>query len=464
MIFVNYLNQMESLISRILYKLYSLEQRFLGGWALWRSPSMRRAKEFLFARVRPEVMRVEVCRFCQSKNLRPFLDLGNQPPSDAFLKKEELNKEELRFPLDVFLCVDCGQAQLGSVVPSDYLYCKNYPYESSTTKTGREHFYGMAKDICERFSLSKNDLVIDMGSNVGILLGGFKTQGVRVLGVDPARIMAEIANTSGIETIVDTFSASLARIILKKYGKASAITGTNVFAHIRNVDDTVEGVKNLLTDKGILVIEAPHFLELVKRVEYDTVYHEHLSYLSIKPLVRFFRKHGMELFDVEKIKIHGGSIRFYVSRAGAYPIAPRVPAIVKEEEAEGIYSLGRLHRFRTAVEEQKRLLIEMLRGIKSQGKRIVGVSAPAKGNTLLNYCGITTEYLDYITEKAQMKVGLFTPGTHIPVYGDDKLLQDQPDYALILAWNFADEIMSNLSEFKKRGGKFIIPIPKPKIV
>ncbi len=455
---------MNTLFSKILYKAYSLEQRLFGGWALWRSPLARRAKEFFFVRMKPVVIDLKVCRLCGSKDLYKFLDLGNHPSSDAFLAKDEIEKEEPRFPLDVFLCRDCGQAQLGSVVPPDYLYCKNYPYESSTTKTGREHFFGMAKTICKRFGLGKNDLAIDMGSNVGILLGGFRARGVRVLGVDPARIMAEIASINGIETITDLFSSSLAKVILKKHGKASVITGTNVFAHVKDVDDLVTGVKNLLTDKGAMVIEAPHFLELVKNTEYDTVYHEHLSYLSIKPLVRFFGKHGMELFDVEKAKIHGGSIRFYVCKAGAYPASPAVAAAIKEEEAAGIHSEERLRRFGASVEEQKKLLLKMLQDIKSRGQKVVGVSAPAKGNTLLNYCGITTELLDYITEKAQMKVGLFTPGTHIPIYEDGKLLQDQPDYALILAWNFADEIMANLSEFKKRGGKFIIPIPKPRIV
>jgi SAM-dependent methyltransferase len=405
-----------------------------------------------------------VCRFCKGSNLKQFLDLGSHPPSDAFLNRDQLKGPEPRYPLDVDLCVDCGGVQLGYVVPPDLLYCKNYPYESSTTRTGRAHFFEMAKTLSTRFKLKPESLAIDLGSNVGVLLSGFRAQGVRVLGVDPARIMAEVANTSGIETINDFFTGRLAREITKKYGRASAITATNVFAHIDNLDDIMSGIGDLLTDTGVFVIEAPHFLELVNHVEYDTIYHEHLSYISLKPLVSFFKKFDLELFDVERIKIHGGSLRIYTGRRGCYPVSPNVEAVLALERQGEIHSPERLGRFAAEVQEQRRLLVELLRDLKGQGKRIVGVSAPAKGNTLLNYCGITNAQLDYITEKAQMKVGYFTPGTHIPIYGDDKLLQDQPDYALILAWNFSEEIMANLREFKERGGKFIIPIPKPRVI
>jgi hypothetical protein len=403
------------------------------------------------------------CRFCHGKNLHKFLDLGAHPPSDAFLTRDQLQKPEPRYPLDVNLCLDCGGVQLGFVVPPDLLYCRNYPYESSTTRTGRNHFFEMAATVSKRFKLGPEALSIDLGSNVGVLLSGFKAQGVRVLGVDPARIMAEVANTRGIETIADFFSSKLAAQIRKSHGPASVMTGTNVFAHMDNLDDTIVGVKELLSDEGGFVIEAPHFLELVERVEYDTIYHEHLSYLSLKPLVPFFRRFDLEVIDIEQVKIHGGSLRIYVGRKGRHPVSPNVERVLELEKKHGIHTKERLDRFAQDVKEQKRLLLEMLTDLKKQNKRIMGVSAPAKGNTLLNYCGITPDHLEYITEKAQMKVGYFTPGTHIPIYGDDKLLQDQPDYALILAWNFADEIMANLHEFKERGGKFIIPIPKPKI-
>jgi len=404
------------------------------------------------------------CRLCKSRNLHKFLDLGEQPPSDAFLTKEDLSKKEEKYPLDVFLCLDCGQAQLGFVVSPEALYRRSYPYASSTTRTGREHFFGMAKTIAERFGFGKNDLAVDVGSNVGVLLSGFKEMGMRVLGVDPATDMAAVANSRGIETIPKFFESGLARNIVEKYGKAKAITGTNVFAHIDNLDDVMAAVDVLLGEKGVFVVEAPHFLDLVQRIEYDTIYHEHLSYLSVKPLQKFFEKFGFDLFDVEKHKIHGGTARYFMARKGDYSISPAVGDALEKEEKEGLHTVSRLERFAHEVEEERRLLMNLLKEIKSSGRRIVGLSAPAKGNTLLNYCGINEDFLDYISEKAEIKIGLYTPGTHIPIYSDNKLLDDMPDYALILAWNFAEEIMKNLSEYKNRGGKFIIPIPKPVII
>ncbi len=273
-------------------------------------------------------MQVHNCRLCKSDRLEQFLDLGQHPPSDAFLTDVELDREEPRFPLDVHLCRNCGQTQLGYAVPPDLLFCKSYPYESSTTRTGRNHFFEMARTIAARFALKPDSLAIDLGSNVGVLLAGFQAQGVRVLGVDPARIMADIANSKGIRTIPDFFSANLARQIFRKYGEASVITGTNVFAHIHDLDDMMEGAKTLLTRTGVLVIEAPHFLDLVSKTEYDTIYHEHLSYFSINPLVTFFQRHDMELFDVTKEKIHGGTIRFFVGRPGVHTVENRVAEII----------------------------------------------------------------------------------------------------------------------------------------
>ena len=409
-------------------------------------------------------MTINHCRLCKSKRLEQFLDLGSTPPSDAFLTKEQLSQKEESFPMNVYLCLDCGQAQLGYVVPPEVLYRRNYPYESSTTKTGRDHFHDMASSLVDYFKLTPKSLVIDVGSNVGVLLEGFKKKGVRILGVDPATDMAKTANENGIETIPEFFTAEIAERILSKYGPAALIVGTNVFAHIDNVDDAVEGMKTLIGADGAIVIEAPHFLNLVRNLEYDTIYHEHLSYLSIKPLQNFFRRFGLELFNVEKYAIHGGTIRFFMGPKGKYPQSNSVETVVASEAAAGIHSLERLRQFADEVAKQRQELRALLEDIKRQGKKVAGVSAPAKGNTLLNYCGITPDLMPYITEKAKIKVGLYTPGTHIPICDDSRLLEEQPDYALILAWNFANEIMSNLSEYRARGGKFIIPIPEPVIV
>jgi len=323
----------------------------------------------------------------------------------------------------------------------------------------------MAKEICDKYETPKGSLAVDIGSNVGVLLQGFETVGMKTLGVDPAFDMARIANQNGILTIADFFTRDLSKKIAKQYGKAHAITATNVVAHINDIHNLVSGVKNLLAPTGVFVIEAPYLVDLVQKNEYDTIYHEHLSYLSVKPLVGLFKSHDMELIDAEKQNIHGGTMRYFIAHKGKYKVSPVIKKLIAAENKFGIYDINFLKKtFVKAVEKQRADLVELLMKLKKEGARIVGVSAPAKGNTLLNYCKIDNQYLDYISEKAEIKIGLHTPGTHIKIESDKRLMKDMPDYALILAWNFADEIMGNLKEFKKKNGRFIIPIPKPIII
>ncbi|OGF85477.1 methyltransferase [Candidatus Giovannonibacteria bacterium RIFCSPLOWO2_02_44_8] len=410
-------------------------------------------------------MEVISCRICQSRNLQNIIDLGFHPPSDAFLTSEELKKPEISHPLRVLLCDKCGLWQLDYVVDPEILYQRSYPYESSTTRTGRKHFHDMAKEICDKYETPKGSLAVDIGSNVGVLLQGFETVGMKTLGVDPAFDMARIANQNGILTIADFFTRDLSKKIAKQYGKAHAITATNVVAHINDIHNLVSGVKNLLAPTGVFVIEAPYLVDLVQKNEYDTIYHEHLSYLSVKPLVGLFKSHDMELIDAEKQNIHGGTMRYFIAHKGKYKVSPVIKKLIAAENKFGIYDINFLKKtFVKAVEKQRADLVELLMKLKKEGARIVGVSAPAKGNTLLNYCKIDNQYLDYISEKAEIKIGLHTPGTHIKIESDKRLMKDMPDYALILAWNFADEIMGNLKEFKKKNGRFIIPIPKPVII
>jgi len=410
-------------------------------------------------------MEVISCRICQSRNLQNIIDLGFHPPSDAFLTSEELKKPEISHPLRVLLCDKCGLWQLDYVVDPEILYQRSYPYESSTTRTGRKHFHDMAKEICDKYETPKGSLAVDIGSNVGVLLQGFETVGMKTLGVDPAFDMARIANQNGILTIADFFTRDLSKKIAKQYGKAHAITATNVVAHINDIHNLVSGVKNLLAPTGVFVIEAPYLVDLVQKNEYDTIYHEHLSYLSVKPLVGLFKSHDMELIDAEKQNIHGGTMRYFIAHKGKYKVSPVIKKLIAAENKFGIYDINFLKKtFVKAVEKQRADLVELLMKLKKEGARIVGVSAPAKGNTLLNYCKIDNQYLDYISEKAEIKIGLHTPGTHIKIESDKRLMKDMPDYALILAWNFADEIMGNLKEFKKKNGRFIIPIPKPIII
>jgi SAM-dependent methyltransferase len=400
---------------------------------------------------------------CKSTELELFLDLGFTPLADNFLSPEKLDDPEEYFPLRVVLCNGCGLAQLDFVVPPQKMYNIDYPYESSTTKTGRDHFHGMAKDIISKFSIPKESLAVDLGSNVGVLLMGFKEEGMNVMGIEPSVNIMRKAIENGIPTIPAFFGKEAVRQILDEKGKAMVLTATNVFAHIHDLDTFMEATADLLEEKGVFVFEAPYFKNLLDEMEYDTIYHEHLSYLSIKPLVEFFKSKGWELFDVQEQSIHGGSLRCFVSRKGNYPVSPKIQDYVDNEAKENIHDITRLKEFAVQVEDHRKQLVEMLADLKKQGKSIVAVSAPAKGQTLLNYCKIGDHILDYVTEKAKIKIGKFTPGMHIPVFGDDKLLTDKPDYALLLAWNFSKEIIANNENFIKQGGKFIVPIPKPEI-
>jgi hypothetical protein len=306
--------------------------------------------------------------------------------------------------------------------------------------------------------------VADIGSNVGVLLSGFKAEGTRILGVDPATNIVRIAEKNGIPTVAEFFSAELAAAIRREHGPAALVTATNCFAHVDNLDDFVLGLDRQLAKDGVFILEAPHLLELVRSLEYDTIYHEHLSYLSLKPMIPFFRARGMEIFDCERPPIHGGSLRAYIGRKGRKRVSARVGKTLKAETEFGLHTEKVRARFAGAVRRNRDELVWLLQKLKRRGKRIAAVSAPAKGMTLLNYAKIGRETVDFVTEKSALKIGRFTPGDHIPVVGDDELLRQKPDYALLLAWNFADEIMDNLREYRRAGGKFILPIPRPRIV
>jgi len=403
------------------------------------------------------------CRMCDSDNLELFLDLGFMPPADNFLTEKQLKGPEMYYPLTVNVCHKCGLIQLGYVVPADNLYNSNYPYESSTTKTGREHFFQMAQKICNRFNLKKESLVVDLGSNVGVLLQGFKNEGMTVVGVEPSVNIVRIAIENGIETIPSFFTMEAVDEILEKHGKVSVLTATNVFAHIDDLNDFMKTLDKSLSDDGIFVFEAPYFVNLLKNLEYDTIYHEHLSYISVKPIKTFFEKHGFEIFDIEEVIIHGGSLRVFVSRKGKHEKSKIIEKMIGLEEEEKIYNIETLKKFADKVYKHRNELTSLLNELKNKGKRIVCVSAPAKGMTLMNYCNIDKSICDYVTEKSKMKIGKFTPGTHVPVVSDDIFHKDYPDYAVLLAWNFADEIIKNLSIFEQNGGKFIIPIPHVRI-
>ncbi len=406
---------------------------------------------------------VTECRMCGSSKLYRFLDLGFAPPADAILSSEEIREHEIHFPLNVLQCMDCGLTQLGYAANPSHLYGKKYKYESSITETGRNHFHSMALSLVKRFNLTNDALVIDIGSNVGVLLEGFKNEGLRVLGIEPVKYLADIANKKGIETFNSFINWEAAQKIVQEKGKAKIVSGTNVFAHIDDKHDLMKSVEILLDDEGVFVIEAPYLVNLIENLEYDTIYVEHLEYTSIKPLVSFFNKYNMEVFDVERYDIHGSSVRVFISRKGKREISPHVGELLKLEDELGIYDKNVLDEFSLRVKNHRKELLNLLNELKLQGKRVMGISAPAKGNTILNYCKIGPDIIEYITEKSGIKPGHHTPGMHIPIMSEDILKKDSPDYGIIFAWNFAEEIMKNNKEFAERGGKFIIPIPHPVI-
>jgi len=414
--------------------------------------------------LRETSLQVTECRMCHARDLELFLDLGLTPLADEFRTREQAAEPQAFYPLEVYLCQECGAAQLGVTVAPETLYQQDYPYESSTTRAGRAHFAAFAKSVVDRFGLGAHDLAVDIGSNVGVLVQGFVDAGVKGLGVDPAPNIVNIARRHGVETVCDFFGPRTAEAIVKDHGRASVVTATNVFAHVHDLDALVQAVLSMLTPKGVFVIEAPHFLQLVRQLEYDTIYHEHLSYLSLKPLIRFFREHGMEVFDTIRMGIHGGSFRVFVSRAGSWPVTPNVDEMLREEQQAELHRLSTLKVFAQRVAEHKFELASLLFELRRAGKRLAGVSAPAKGMTLLNYCGIGVGLLDFVTEKTPLKIGRFTPGGRIPVVYDAALHERQVDYGLLLAWNFSAEIMQNLEAFRRGGGRFIIPIPTPHVV
>ncbi len=407
---------------------------------------------------------MKTCRVCNSTDLAQFLDLGFTPPADRFLRREQLAEPETHYPLTVNLCQCCGFVQLGQVVSPEVLYRQDYPYESSITRSGQAHWDEFARTVVQRFGLTADDLVVDIGSNVGVLLSAFRANGPRILGVDPASNIVRIAERNGIETVNEFFSPVVAADVRRAKGPATVITGTNVFAHVDDLTGFMRAVDHLLNERGVFVFEAPYFVNLVGQLEYDTIYHEHLSYLSLRPLVPFFRKFSMEIFDVEQRDIHGGSFRVYVARRGRQPVTDEVQHLLDLEKQTGVHSLDTLQAFSARVQQNRQELLNFLRSLKQQGQTIAAVSAPAKGMTLLNYCRLGPETLDFATEKSTLKIGRFTPGTHLPVVPDSELMTRQPDYVLLLAWNFAKEIIRNLNDYREAGGKFIIPIPNLKVL
>jgi len=400
------------------------------------------------------------CRICKNKNIIKILELKDHALANSFLKKEDFISEKI-YPLNIYFCKDCKMVQLGEIIPPKIMF-SNYLYVSGTSDTMRKHFKEFAKDIEQRISEFQNPLIIDVGSNDGTFLKEFQNFAVRILGVDPSDI-AKLAQKNGIETFNDFFNKETAQKIVDCKGKAKVILGANVFAHTPNLDSFMEGVKILLDDDGIFVIEFPYLVNLLKGMEFDTMYHEHVFHFSIMPLMVLFKKFGFQIFEIKEKKVHGGSLRVFVKKDDG-EIFENVQKFIDLEMKMKLDKVETYITFAKKVKKIREDLKMMLTKMKLDGKKIVGYGAAAKASTLLSYYEIGSDILDYIADKNTLKQDLYTPGTHIPVVSTKKILETKPDYILILAWNMADEIIQQQKKFQDAGGKFIIPLPSPKII
>ena len=404
------------------------------------------------------------CRGCGNSQLRKFLPLGLSPLANSFLSSPEEFAHEQAFPLEVYFCESCYLVQLLDVISPEVLF-RDYIYVTGTSDTIAAHNKEYAQTVVDLLRLNAQDLVIEVASNDGSLLSCFKTHNVRTLGIDPAVNIVEKARAKGIESIAEFFNSELAAKVRQSHGAAKAIIGNNVLAHVDETQDFLSGAQQLLSDDGLLIVEVPYLGELLDRLEYDTVYHEHLCYFSVSALMRLFEIAGMRITRVDHVSVHGGSIRVYGGKESTIPShSAAVAALAEKEKSAGMVSLPKYLNFSSKVEANRTAIVSLLKDLRDQGKTVVGYGAPAKGNTLLNYCNISTDLLAYTVDKNPMKVGLFTPGMHIPVRPVSTLVEKQPDYVMILAWNFAQEIMRQQHEYQQRGGKFIIPIPHPEII
>jgi SAM-dependent methyltransferase len=403
------------------------------------------------------------CIVCDGKTVEEFLDLGRTALANKFLCHEELALREATYPLRVGFCHNCGHVQITDIVPPHVMF-EDYLYISSASDTLKTHLYDLSDVIFERYRPDHQDLVIDIGCNDGTLLSGFRRHGVKVLGVDPAANLAALGNGSGIDRYVGFFTAATAREIVQKWGAAKVITATNTFPHIPQLQDFIDGLKTALAPGGVFVIEAHYLVDLLEQGAFDTIYHEHVSYWALGPMLYLFNNAGMEIVDVERVPLHHGQIRVFVQRKGEGRVKASVDALLGAEHSLGIHQFDTYRQFAETTRKIKTDLHATLQKLRASGKTLAGYGAPAKGNTLLSFLEIGPETLPYIADRSALKQGLYTPGLHIPVVSPERLLADQPDYVLLLAWNFADEIMQQQAEYLNRGGKFILPVPEVRIL
>jgi SAM-dependent methyltransferase len=399
------------------------------------------------------------CRSCGHAELDPVLDLGHVPLANALLTAEQLNEPEDRFPLELYFCPQCALVQIGETVPPERLF-RDYAYASSFSDTMVEHARTLVETLIARRNLGAGSLVVEAASNDGYLLQFYQRRGIPVLGIEPAANIAELAvKTKGIPTLVEFFDEQLAARLAAEGRFADVIHAHNVFAHVPDPNRFALGIKRLLKPGGVAVVEAPYVRDLIDKLEFDTIYHEHFSYYSVSSVEALCRRHGLLVCDVEMVPIHGGSLRLFIAHAGQ-PVSECVVEILAKEKSEGMLTFAHYRDFGDRVARLKQELLALLRRLQSEGRRLAAYGASAKGSTLMNAFGIDRSLIEFVVDRSSLKQGRFTPGNHLPILPTEALAERRPDYVLLLTWNFAVEILAQQAGFRQRGGKFIVPVPE----
>jgi len=400
------------------------------------------------------------CRFCGNKLKYTFVDLGMSPLCESYVSPADINKMEPFYPLHVYVCEACFLVQLEEYVKPEDIFTE-YAYFSSYSDSWVEHARQYADMMIERFKFDQRSLVVEIASNDGYLLQHFVKRDIPVLGIEPAANVAQAAKEKNIPTLVRFFGEKLAGELAAKNTKADLIVGNNVLAQVPQLNDFIAGMKIVLKPEGIITLEFPHLLRLIRENQFDTIYHEHFSYFSLAAVEKIFKSHALTIFDIEELSTHGGSLRIYACHAenDKIEVTENVRRVRTEEESLGLQSLPYYLSFQERVKETKFKILEFLIEAKRQGKSIVGYGAPGKGNTLLNYCGIRTDFIDYVVDRNPYKQGKFLPGTHIPIHNPDRITETRPDFVVIMPWNFKEEIMKQVSCIRQWGAKFVVFIP-----